>query len=82
MGGILSAYNNLLSKIVAHYQAKERGKGIKCRKGSKKKVKEDLKKGEMMGFEVAGILKFRPTDKYRDMQNKSCLGRCTSGAFC
>jgi hypothetical protein len=39
-------------------------------------------KGEMMGFEVAGILKFRPTDEYRDLQNKSCLGRCTSGTFC
>jgi len=27
--------------------------------------------GEMMGGEVAGILKFRPTGEYRDMQNIS-----------
>jgi len=27
--------------------------------------------GEMMGVEVTGILKFRPTGEYRDVQNKS-----------
>ena len=38
--------------------------------------------GEMMGVWVTGILKFRPTGKYRDMQNKSWLVHGTSGAFC
>jgi len=38
--------------------------------------------GEMMGVEVTGILKFRPTGEYRDMQNKSWLVHGTSGAFC
>jgi hypothetical protein len=52
-------------------QTKERGKGIKRRKGSKNKIRKDLKNGEMMGVEVTNILKFRPTGEYRDMQNKS-----------
>jgi hypothetical protein len=52
-------------------QAKERVKGKKRRKESKKKIKEDIMKEKIMRVEVTGILKCRPTGKYRYMQNIS-----------
>jgi hypothetical protein len=71
MDRMLSSYNNVVSRILAHYAGERKRERNKQEEGSKKKIREDLMNGEMMGVEGRGILKFRPTGEYRDTQNKS-----------